>query len=438
MTSQIDELDREIRDLLHRKADGLRPPDGLERTLRRSDRRLARNLTAVVLIVGLLVGGGVAGLHSIGLGAKPKPAVSPPALPPAGTVAARIPLTGYPVAVSVGQGAVWALSAPRGDLRQDRLAPTSEDYRAYPVYPGPEDLRQPSSSSVPVGTVTRINPATNQVSAAIDIGGVPFDIVAAYGAVWVADLQQRRAVRIDPGSNTAADVPLPTAVASVTAAAGSLWFTSYETNQLFRVDPVTQEVIGTIRVGDNGYKELRSFDDSIWVAYQGNLRFAQIDPSTNRVTAEVDALVDHSSAYPEFAVGDGPIWVVSVGGPATVRRLDPASDAAVAQIDLPWDTSVEPVGGADDIRGVIVRATSDSVWVAMTDLTGGPGRVTRVVGRLLRIDPNTNLRVSAVQIEAPGTGTSVLGLAIDGPSVWLIDGRAHELVRVDGARLPEA
>jgi DNA-binding beta-propeller fold protein YncE len=74
---------------------------------------------------------------------------------------------------------------------------------------------------------------------------------------------------------------------------------------LFRVDPVTQTLIATIRVGDNGYKEVRSFDDAIWVAYQANLRFSKIDPSTNRVTAEVDTLVDHSSAYPEFAVGDG-------------------------------------------------------------------------------------------------------------------------------------
>jgi streptogramin lyase len=433
MSSQIDDLDREVRELLRRKADRVQPIDNLERTLRRSDRRVARNLTALLLVVGLAVAGGIDGLHSIA--ARPRPAVSPPItpLPPAGTLAARIPLTGYPVAVSVGEGAVWALSAPRGDLRQDRLAPTSEDYRTHPVFSMPEDPRQASLSSLPVGTVTRIDPTTNQVSETIDIGGVPFDMVAAYGAVWVADLQQHRAVRIDPGSNTATDVPLPTAVASVTAAAGSLWFASYETSQLFRVDPVTQAVIGTIRVGDNGYKEVRSFDDAIWVAYQGNLRFAQVDPATNRVTAEVDALVGNSSAYPEFAVGDGRLWVVSVGGPATVRQLDPASDTVVAQTELPWDTSVEPVGGAEDIRVVTVRATSDSVWAAMTDVTGGPGQATRVVGRLLRIDPDTNRAVSAIEIEAPGTGTSLIDLAVDGQSVWLIDARAHELVRVGGA-----
>jgi hypothetical protein len=165
---------------------------------------------------------------------------------------------------------------------------------------------------------------------------------------------------------------------------------------LFRVDPVTQTLIATVRVGDNGYKEVRSFDDAIWVAYQANLRFSKIDPSTNRVTAEVDTLVDHSSAYPEFAVGDGSLWVVSVGGPATLQRLDPDSGSVVTQTGLPWDTSVEPVGGADDIRAVSVRASSDSVWVAMTDLVGGPGQ-------------------------------------IDGTSVWLIDLRTHELVRVDGA-----
>jgi streptogramin lyase len=433
MPSQIDELDEELRELLRRKADGIEPVDlQLERTMRRSNRRLARNATAIMVALGLTVGGGAAGLHAIGLGPKPKPAATPSAslLPSAGTVAARIPLTGYPVAVSVGEGAVWAVSAPRGDLRQDQLA-TTQDYRRYPVYSGPEDLRGTGSTTLPVGTVSRIDPATNQVSAAIEIGGVPFDAVAAYGALWVADLQQRRAIRVDASSNEATDVPLPTSVASVTAAAGSVWFTSFESDKVFRVDPTTRLVIATITVGDDGYKEIRSFGDDIWVAYQANLRLERIDPSTNTVSAEVDALVDHQSAYPEFDVGDGPVWVGSWPGPGTLQWVDPATDSIVAQTNLRWDTSVVPIGGSPDIGYFALGVSRDSVWVAATDMTATPGHATRVVGRLLRIDADTGQPVSELRIEAPGTGTSLFDVAIDSTSVWLIDKRAHELVRVD-------
>jgi Tol biopolymer transport system component len=75
MPSQIDELDREIRDLLHRKADGLEPPDGrLEQTLRRSNRRLARNAVVGLLVVGLLGSGAAVGIRSLAGPASTKPA----------------------------------------------------------------------------------------------------------------------------------------------------------------------------------------------------------------------------------------------------------------------------------------------------------------------------------------------------------------------------
>jgi hypothetical protein len=273
------------------------------------------------------------------------------------------------------------------------------------------------------------------VTTTIEVGGNPYDVVAAYGAVWVADAAQSRALRIDPGSNQATTVPLPTAAASVTAAAGSVWFTSYGASSVFRIDPKTSQVVATITVGDTGYKEIRSFGDSIWVGYEANLGLAEIDPASNSVRTEVRSFAGNFSAYGQFAVGQDTIWA-GVGD--TLVRIDPTSDRVVSRIQLETsdlNESGSAVGAAEDIPNVMLNATSDSIWVAVTDVVaeGGPSRV---AGRLLRIDPFTNEVVAAVQIERTGTGAALFAMAIDGRSLWVIDSRAHELVRLDIAEGP--
>ncbi|HEY3208937.1 MAG TPA: hypothetical protein VGL18_03990 [Actinomycetota bacterium] len=425
------QLGEDVRALLQRKADEFGLGFDVPGAVRRARRRLARNAVVMLVVATLVATGTVAGIRSLNLTRNPKPAQTP-TLPPAGSVSARIPLPPYPAAVSAGEGAVWVASSPRFQINPEDLPPAN-DLTPYPAQ-GPEDPRASSPPAVPSGTVTRIDPATNQVTAAIEVGGNPYDLVAAYGAVWVADAQESRALRIDPGTTETTTISVPTPVASVTAAAGSVWFTSYGDPSMFRVDPDTAQVIAVIEVGDAGYKEVRSFHDTIWVGYDSNLRFAQIDPATNRVGTEVRALETNTSAYGQFAVGDRPIWVAS----GDLFLIDPTTDRVMATISLQWRdlppnvsvSEISAIGAAEDgYTGVI--ATPHGVWVSVSGVLEAKGEPSRVVGRLLRIDLLTNQVSGLVQIENPGTGTELFAMTATQSSIWVIDRRAHQLVRLD-------
>jgi virginiamycin B lyase len=80
-----------------------------------------------------------------------------------------------PTALAIGERALWVAARP--------------GFRCCP----PE--------TVGTGTLTRIDPATNSVEAAIPIGGNPVGIAVGEGSVWIADASTRSVVRVDPKSN---------------------------------------------------------------------------------------------------------------------------------------------------------------------------------------------------------------------------------------------
>src|SRR6266498_4872546 len=108
MSSQIDELGEELRQLLVRKAEaasigGLDVPVAV----RRARRRLGRNAVVWTLALALVGYGAVSAANSLHL--APKPGTSPP--PPSKRVVATIPIDGNPTGIAVGEGAVWVVHA---------------------------------------------------------------------------------------------------------------------------------------------------------------------------------------------------------------------------------------------------------------------------------------------------------------------------------------
>jgi streptogramin lyase len=149
------------------------------------------------------------------------------------------------------------------------------------------------------------------------------------------------------------------------------------------------------------------------------LRVRAVDPSgrTSRTSsARVSVVRPPPQADQTIRVGAGPfnvaegygsVWVAVSGG---LVRLDPASGAVVARIDLgnrPWGVTT---GGG-------------GVWVAnQTD------------GTVTRVDPTTNAIVWRVRLdEAPGWMASPVGVAVGGGSVWAADYVSDKIWRLDPA-----
>ena len=88
------------------------------------------------------------------------------------TVRLGVPI---PTAISIGEGAVWVAARP--------------GYRCDPC------------ETVGTGTLTRIDPATNDHVATIPIGGNPAALAVGEGSVWVADPATRAVIRVNPHTN---------------------------------------------------------------------------------------------------------------------------------------------------------------------------------------------------------------------------------------------
>ncbi len=415
MNSQIDELGEELRQLLVRKAEaasigGLEVPLGV----RRARRRLARNAVVWTLALALLAYGAVSAANSLYL--APKPGTSPP--PPSKRVVATIPIDGNPTGIAVGEGAVWVVHA-----RQ--------------TFPPPEK-GEVAQEPVP-GELSRIDPATNQVTQRIEVGGDPMDVITGFGAVWVIDRGEPRMVRVDPNSGSVTPIPLPTPIEAAAAADGSIWASAFEDERVFRIDPATGEVLAAVAVGSKGYKYIVPVDGQLYVGESH--RLVRIDPSTDQVVASVEILPNGVESVASLAAADGAMWGatcvpepspppppdVKAASPCTweVDRIDPATGDTVATITIGREEPGYPpaVGHTSTSLGSIA-AGDGSIWVAAGDVTTQEDGSSVVGGRILQIDPATNKVVSSTET------TAGYALAVGEGGIWAIDSRPNAGVAV--------
>jgi len=260
-------------------------------------------------------------------------------------------------------------------------------------------IRAPSTGGVAIGagsvwvanllphTLTRIDPATNAVSATISIGDGLLDpfhgptrVAFGHGTIWVLD--------------GAADCGC-----------------------VHRVDPATNAIVATINLGTPVRFRVAPFaiavrPEAVWIALREGIEAAsngsvvRVDPATNSVVGVIGA-----GSNPDFGGATGlaanasGVWT-SVPSMRSVLRIDPATNSVVATTS--GLTCGEGQVAADDALGV---------WIADCDV-------------VRQLDPRTNQFVRRVAI--PGaTGGGVRGIAIGDGSVWA---QAASLVRIDPRR----
>ena len=263
----------------------------------------------------------------------------------------HVPVGRRPVAVAIGHGSVWVANADDGTVSRihpDRrevirtigigapaidLAISTDavwvangsDGTVSRIDPGADavvetiDLRGSSelvwnptyavdadddSVWIAVGPhhVVRIDPATNEPSATIDVGQVPVGLALGKDALWVVTTAER-ALRIEPHTNTAtAEVPIGYPVA-LTAGTQAVWVSDTR-GQVWRINPDTGTVTQTTSVG-RGLVGLCATDEAVYAADNAGGTFVQIDPQDGRVVGPVP--VGHAPT--DVASWDGMVWV---------------------------------------------------------------------------------------------------------------------------------
>jgi DNA-binding SARP family transcriptional activator len=150
--------------------------------------------------------------------------------------------------------------------------------------------------------VLRIDPATNEPFAIIEVGGVPVGVALGEEALWVVTTAER-ALRIEPHTNTATtEAPIGYPVA-LTAGKQAVWV-SDSRGQLWRINPDTGTVTQTTPVG-RALVGLCATDGAVFAADNADGTVVQIDPQDGRVVG----LVPVGHAPTDVAALDGTVWV---------------------------------------------------------------------------------------------------------------------------------
>lgn len=248
-------------------------------------------------------------------------------------------------------------------------------------------------------SVQRIDPATNEIVATVELPGrLCQGIGASADAVWACGPDGL--VRIDPATNAVvAEVPFHAALAvtRIASGAGSVWAFATATvgpDTIVRVDPATNEVTATIPLGHVAGTMAFGFD-ALWVTSPTDDVLLRIDPTTNAVEDWAPSI----EGAGQVAVGTDALWVTLYGEHGaqaperapTIVRIDPGTGDVTAQIDAGT--------GLEDSSGIV--ANGDGIWVRGTDPF------------LVRIDPETAELVDRIDGDH-GTGDVTVAFG----SVW--------------------
>lgn len=308
---------------------------------------------------------------------KPQPG-PPPAPAAAPKVDRPLELGGSPSAVAAGLGSVWVADNLRG--RVLRVDPVSGEIEGVAVKPAPiaiavgEDAVWVASAGGALQRIDAETLATTKASA--PVAGAA-GIAVGEGSVWVTSASDGTVTRFD--ETTAGQEGDPIAVGpqptDIAVGEGSVWVASSAqmSGTVTRIDAETGEAGEPIEVAEGQIFALTFGEDGVWVAGSDALRgdrihIVRIDPDSSEVEGAFVRL-ERPGLPVRLAAGEGFVWVTQSGAdpleadsPGTIIRIDPEERRLVGSAA---EVGRGPTGVSVGERGV---------WVA----TGGDGAVVRV------------------------------------------------------------
>jgi YVTN family beta-propeller protein len=207
------------------------------------------------------------------------------------------------------------------------------------------DGRAPAGPAAPAvllaaNHAVRIDPATYQTVAAVTVGTDPAAVVGGGGFVWVANRQDGTVTVVDPATNQAqlsipasGSGPVGQGGPGLAFASGSLWVANADQRQVTRVEPDADPT--AIIPVDGTPTAIVAAQEAVWVAARtqnGGGLLARIDTGTNRVVQTVP--LRHAPTGLTITPDGETVWLATPGDRA-IRRIDTRPGGAVRRIELP-------------------------------------------------------------------------------------------------------
>jgi streptogramin lyase len=218
----------------------------------------------------------------------------------------------FPNDIAASEESVWVVGAKKSVDRIDVAG--RNDRTSVPVDASASAVavgeRYVWVASYDGGTLTRIDPLTNQVAGRpIRVGGRPNGVALSHGALWVTDFAGGRVLRVDESTGeTVAEIPAGSGLSGIATTAEAIWVTDWDRDELLRIDPFENRVVARIGVGP-APAGVAAQDSSVWVTdyWDGTVR--RIDAETNEVTTRIWGL-EHPS---QIGTSPGRLVVLDVG-----------------------------------------------------------------------------------------------------------------------------
>ncbi len=304
--------------------------------------------------------------------APPPPTTLPtmPSTAPASTsspgqpsaVVRKVRIGGFAEGLTYGAGSLWMAAGDRL-LRLD--AATVRVVASIPIASedsGPAGVAFGAGAVwVPVavpGSVWRIDPASNKVVARIQLGvslAGFIGVAVSENMVWITSGEQdgRRGgtlIRIDPRRNrVTAKLPLPAVPSDVAARRDSVWIAT-TSGQVLVVEPGRGRIVGAVETGGPlGFTQTIALGPgAVWLADPLAEVVLRVDPASLRVVAHIS-----TGPVTALTVGDDAVWAV---GPQGILRIDSSRNRVTALLP------------ATELGGVLmVTAAAGWLWAGGAD-----------------------------------------------------------------------
>jgi sugar lactone lactonase YvrE len=314
----------------------------------------------VLLAAGRLTAGG---LDRVEAPAPPRTLTPGTTEPPPSPVISAIMLRTGRHRIAFGAGTVWVANDSGTVNRIDPVASiigatirvASERAGLRGVAVGAGGVWVPVANP---GGLARIDAGTNRVVTTIPLGRPlrdPVGVVTTEDAVWVTccayEVAGRRGgklMRVDPATDeVTARIDLPEEPLAVAAGHEQVWVGTAQGGAIW-VDAARNRVVRVFRGGPQGGTQTVAVGSgSVWLANPGDGSVARLDPS------DPDRMeVIHLHATTLLAAGEGEMWAVATNDQG-VLRLDAADNVVRGGFPVSYVHSVQSIAYGDG-----------SVWVA--------------------------------------------------------------------------
>ena len=311
-----------------------------------------------------------------------------------------------------------------------------------------------SSTASPAAAVASLPAASHRVVAAFKVGALLGGIAVGDGWVWATNQNSTvvgsgtngttpALLRIDPATNAvSATLNLPSNPAEVEVVGKHIEV--HIVDQVLQVDPATMSVAGRYSLPAHGDDPgiLSQLAGSSWIIYPHDGTLVRLDPTTRAPGATLRLTASAAGELVPTGVGaqSGSLWA-AMGD--KVARIDPANASVVATYPLPCSSTGDIEAGSRGVLWIIcdsgrllqldaatgsTRALATSVPTAQNMTVHGDDLwVGTYRGGLWHVDTVADRVVDRVDLN--GVTAHVVE---DGDTLWAVSG-ANDLTRINAA-----